>query len=195
MYFEYPYGATPLDPDESKGLIPSYISTQSELNEAEQENIIKGEIWADRQLKKNVLSEAFIKRLHTEMFKEVWRWAGKFRDSEKNIGVPPYKISTELHKLIKDSEYWIKNETYNWDELGARFHHRLVSIHCFSNGNGRHARSMTDLLLKVNGQKPFTWGAGLKDKQMVPGVRTEYIDALRAADEKYLEPLIKFVRG
>lgn len=194
MHFDYPYGATPLDADEVKALIPRYIENQSQLNEAEQENILKAELWAKKQLKKNLLSEEFIKRLHKEMFSKVWRWAGKFRQTNKNIGVDWHKISVELHKLVKDTNYWIENETYHWDELGARFHHRLVSIHCFVNGNGRHARLMTDLLLRSNGEKAFTWGLN-----QVPGlmgatkIRSAYIEALQAADEKDFKLLVNFV--
>lgn len=196
MYFDYPYGATPLDADEVKALIPRYIENQAQLNEAEQENILKAELWAKKRLNKNLLTEEFNKRLHKEMFSMVWRWAGKFRQTSKNIGVDWHKVSVELHKLLKDTSYWIENNTYPWDELGARFHHRLVSIHCFANGNGRHARLMTDLLLRSNAQKPFTWGAksvqGANDLHVV---RTAYIEALQKADRKNFILLIEFVRS
>lgn len=194
MRFEYPYGATPLDADEVKALIPRYMENQAQLNEAEQENILKAELWAKKQLKKNLLTEKFIKRLHKEMFSKVWRWAGKFRQTNKNIGVDWHKISVELHKLLKDTIYWIENETYPWHELGARFHHRLVSIHCFVNGNGRHARLMTDLLLRSNGEKAFTWGLNQDPGVMgTAKIRSAYIEALQAADDKDFKPLVHFV--
>jgi Fic-DOC domain mobile mystery protein B len=196
MDLRYPFGATPLDPNELQALIPKYITTQAELDEAEQENISKGELWANKQKKPDLLTEKFIKRLHKEMFGKVWRWAGTFRQSDKNIGVDWPKISTELYQLLKDTEFWIQNKTYEWDEIGARFHHRLVTIHCFANGNGRHSRAMTDLIMKFNGQKPFTWGARAISKgQMIFDVREKYISALKSADQKDIRPLMEFVKS
>jgi Fic-DOC domain mobile mystery protein B len=195
--FEYPEGATPLDPDEIKGLIPSYISTQAELNAAEQANILEAELWTLGKKDTDFLSLDFIKSLHKKMFKDVWKWAGEFRKSNKNIGIEWPKISEELSKLCKDTEYWIQNKTYEPDELGARFHHRLISIHPFPNGNGRHARLMTDILMVHLNEKKFSWGAkAANDLITLEGeVRDNYIHALRAADGKNIRPLIKFVRS
>lgn len=193
MIFEYPSGATPLDANEKKSLIPPDIATQAALNQAEQSNIISAQKWALSRKRKNILSEEFLCRLHREMFKLVWRWAGKYRTTEKNIGVPPYEITTEVHKLIADCQYWIENKTCDWDELGARFHHRLVAIHLFPNGNGRHGRLATDVLLMTHGQKIFTWGeATFYDNKHL---RENYITALREADQKNYQSLIEFVRS
>jgi len=188
-------GATPLDPNEIEGLTPSDISTQQQLNQAEQQNIIRGEVWAFERNHKDILSEVFLKRLHVKMFGDVWRWAGKFRKTNKNIGVDWHQLPTELRKLFDDSKFWIENETYEWLELGARFHHRLVSIHPFPNGNGRLSRMMTDLVLHQHKQNRFTWGnrpdSGKIDS--VGPLRERYITALREADQRKFKALMTFV--
>lgn len=193
MIFEYPHGATPLNANEKKSLIPPDIATQAALNQAEQSNIISAQKWALNRKRKNILSEEFLCRLHREMFKLVWRWAGKYRSTEKNIGVSPYEITTEVYKLIADCQHWIENKIFDWDELGARFHHRLVSIHLFPNGNGRHGRLATDVLLMTHGQKIFTWGKPTLHNDS--RARENYIMALRKADQKNYQTLIEFVRS
>ena len=183
--------ATPLTEEEREQLIPSYITLRSELNEAEQANILEAEEWAFAR-KRDVLDERFLKTLHKRMFGRVWRWAGQFRQSERNIGVDAYRISTDLRQLIDDCRYWIENGTFDPDEIATRFHHRLVSIHPFPNGNGRHARLAADLLLTALGRPRFSWGrVNLVD----PGeTRQAYVAALRAADNHDYGPLLDFVR-
>ena len=188
-----PSGATPLDPDEAKELIPTSISTQDELNAFEQVNILDAERWALARPRKAVLEEGFIRNLHRRMFDQVWKWAGRYRRSDKNIGVPWPQIPTKVAALCADARYWIEHHTYAWDDLGARFHHRLVTVHPFANGNGRHARLMTDVVLVNNEQKPFTWGR--QDLASPGGARARYIAALQAADQHDLQPLVAFVRG
>ncbi len=152
---KYEQGATPLNPDELAGLIPDYISTQEELNKLERKNIIEAEKWLSK--KKTVsLNVSFILNVHKKMFENVWTWAGKIRTSDKSIGIFWQNITVELSKLLDDTQYWINESIYNWDELAIRFHHRLISIHPFSNGNGRHARLVTDLLLTSNNQEAFS---------------------------------------
>ena len=188
-------GATPLDPDEIAGLIPSDVSTQGQLNQAEQQNILRGELWAFERKKKDLLSEAFAKRLHKKMFGDVWRWAGSFRKSNKSIGIDWHQIPIELRKLFDDTKYWIENGTYEWQELATRFHHRMVLIHPFPNGNGRFSRTYTDLLLVHNQQERFSWG-NLNDSGKIEDVgplRDKYISALKAADRKSYGSLIEFV--
>lgn len=193
MKFNYPPGATPLDPDEAEGLIPTHITTQGQLNEWELANIREGERWAFSRKRSDLLSIQFAKRLHKQMFGNTWRWAGTFRSTEKNIGVDPAQITTELKKLFDDVAYQIEHKSYQLDEIAARFHHRLTWIHPFPNGNGRHARLMTDLLLKQNGAKLFNWGS---DNLVAPGeVRDRYIAALRVADGRDYALLFKFVRS
>jgi len=183
---------TPLTEEEKEGLIPSYITLRSELNEAEQANILDAEDWA-RKRRRHVLDATFLDGLHKHMFGKVWKWAGTHRRTGKNIGVDPYRISLDLGQLIDDCRFWIENKTYPSDEIAARFHHRLVWIHCYPNGNGRHARLATDLLLTAMGAKPFSWGqASLTD---FGEARARYIAALRAADAHDIAPLLNFVRS
>jgi len=186
-------GDTELTPVERESLIPSYITFRRELNEAEQANIVEAQSWAFSR-KRDVLDEALLTSLHKRMYGNVWRWAGEHRTSDKNIGdVDAYRIPTELRELLDNCRYWIDNKTYEPDEIAARFHHRLVFIHCYPNGNGRHARLATDLLLTQMGEVPFSWGgANLVD---AGEVRTRYIKALQAADRHDIGPLLGFVRS
>ena len=186
-------GTTPLDPGETAGLIPSHITTQQQLNEWELANILEGERWAFGRRHKDLLSIQFVGALHKRMFGNTWSWAGTFRNSEKNIGVAPENIQPELMKLCKDIEVQLEHKKHVLDEIAARFHHRLVSIHPFANGNGRLARTMTDLLLVQNGAERFTWGAS--DLVAEGKARQRYLDALRAADAKNYKPLFDFVRS
>ena len=184
--------ATELEHEEREGLIPSYISLRSELNEAEQANILEAQQWAFFR-KRDVLNMKFLNTLHKKMFGNVWRWAGTFRHTEKNIGVSAYLISQELNQLLDDCRYWLEYKTYAPDEVAVRFHHRLVLIHPYPNGNGRHARLATDLLLKSMSCDSFTWG---RTTLIDPGeTRKKYINALREADKHNFQPLIAFVRS
>lgn len=184
--------ATPLDEEEKDGLIPSYITTRGELNEAEQANILEAEDWAFTR-KRDVLNERFLDDLHKRMLGRVWRWAGTHRRSGKSVGIDAYQIPTALRQMIDDCRYWIAHDTYPPDEIAARFHHRLVWIHPYPNGNGRHARLATDLLLKSLGQPRFSWG---RESLVDAGqTRQRYVDALRAADRHDFWPLLEFVRS
>lgn len=184
--------STPLTVEEREGLIPSYVTLRRELNEAEQANILEAEQWAFSRTR-NVLDERFLTALHKRMFGRVWRWAGKFRRTERNVGVDPFRIAIDLRQLLDDSRYWIEHSTYQPDEICARFHHRLVAIHPFPNGNGRHARLSTDLLLVELGQPRFSWG---RTNLVNPGeTRQAYVAALRAADGRNIQPLLAFVRS
>ncbi len=185
-------GGTELTEEEREGLIPSYITLRSELNEAEQANILEAEEWAFAR-KRDLLKEEFLNNLHKRMYGNVWRWAGRYRTSGKNIGIDAYRIPTELRQLLDDCRYWIENGTYEPDEIAVRFHHRIVSIHCYPNGNGRHARLAADLLLRSIGQERFSWGGeNLVD---VGETRERYVAALQAADEHDIGPLLEFVRS
>lgn len=194
MKFVYPAGATPLDQDEVIGLIPSHITIQSDLNEWEANNILEAESWVySASHHGNILTLEFIKILHKKMFNKTWKWAGSFRKTEKNIGVSPFKITSALSTLLDDVRCKIENQSFQWDELAYRFHHRLVKIHPFPNGNGRHARLMTDLLLVQAGQLRFTWGSKKLDTE--GEVRRQYIEAMRAADKGDYSFLSIFVRA
>lgn len=183
---------TPLDPDEREAIIPSYITLRSELNAAEQDNILEAESWAFRR-RRDVLDEALLSNLHLRMYGHVWRWAGQYRRSDKNIGVDWPTIPQHLHQLLNDSRFWVERESYGPDEIAARFHHKLVWIHCYPNGNGRHGRLAADLLLTSMDRPRFSWGrANLVD---VSETRLRYVAALRAADHHDFVPLLAFVRS
>lgn len=184
--------ATPLTPSERAGLMPTYIALRSELNEAEQRNIAEADQWAFAR-KRAVVSEPLLRGLHRRMFNRVWRWAGKYRTTERNLGIPSYRIEPELRQILEDVQYWIEHGSYSLDELAVRFHHRLVAVHPFANGNGRWSRLAADLLIVSQGGARFTWGA--TDLLAVSDVRRRYIDALRAADVHDLARLVAFARS
>src|SRR5882757_8828667 len=190
--FEESDHATPLTPEERRELIPAHIAYRSELNEAEQENIAYAQDWALGR-RRDLLNEKFINDLHRHMFGDVWRWAGKFRTSERNLGIAYYEIPAAVRQLLDDTKTWIKLKAYPPDEIAVRFHHRLVQIHPFPNGNGRHARLMADLLVMKFGGERFSWGrANLQD---AGAVRQHYIAALQFADDHDIGPLLTFARS
>ena len=194
MNFDYPEGATPLDPDETRGLLLSHITNRSELDRWEQENISEAELWAFSRAPNDILTVDFIKRMHKRMFGHVWRWAGEKRTSGKNIGVEVWQIDPDLSNLCADVAVWMEHGAYPPDEIAVRFHQRLTAIHPFPNGNGRHARLMTDILLvHLLGQPRFTWGSG--NLVNAGDCRKQYIDALRAANRNDYGPLLAFVRS
>lgn len=185
-----------LEEEEKEGLKIKTITTQGELNEFEQLNIEKAVEWTIHSNLKpnNILTEEFIKDLHRRMFGDVWKWAGEFRRTEKNIGIPWTQIRESLKTLLDDTNYWIENETYSADEIAIRFKHRIVSIHCFPNGNGRHSRMMADIIMEsIFNEEIFTW----QQSNMVRAKKTrkEYINSLKEADHGNLIPLIKFAKN
>jgi len=193
MIFDEPEGATPLDPDEIDGLKFAHVATRGELNELEQANITAGMLWLRRRRKNPILTESFMRQLHKKLFGEVWRWAGAFRKTEKNIGVDPIEIAVQLRMLLGDALYWAEHGTYAPLEAAAKFHHRLVQIHLFPNGNGRHARIATDLFLKEYFQHPpIDWAGGYELENMNER-RKDYIAALRGADKGEYSALRLFV--
>lgn len=189
---DYPPGATPLDADELASLIPRHLTNQAELNEWEQLNIVEGDKWARKQ-RKEILTDVFLRQLHKQMFGETWKWAGEFRKSDKNIGVDWLHIGVELKKLLDDVRYQVEHGTFPADEIAVRLHHRLVAIHPFPNGNGRHARMLADLFVERLGKPRFSWGSrSLID---ATDTRKNYIAALQAADECDIAPLLAFARS
>ena len=184
--------STPLTAEEREGLIPSYIALRGELNEAEQANILEADAWAFSR-ERDVLDEGFLNTLHKRMYGNVWRWAGTYRRSQKNVGIEYFRIPAELRTLLDDCRYWIEHDTFARDEIAARFHHRLVWIHCYPNGNGRHARTAADLLLTSLGRDRFSWGS--TNLIEAGATRAAYVAALRAADNHDYGPLCAFVRS
>ncbi len=187
-------GRPSLDPEEREGLKFKHVTTRGELDHLEQANIEEGLRWLARRRNPDILNEAFVRDLHKHLFGQVWTWAGKFRRTEKNIGIDPRNIAVALRELLDDAKYWVEHKTYPPLEICLRFHHRLVLIHPFANGNGRHARIMADALsTKVLGEELIDW-AGAHDLHSMNVRRAEYIRALQLADEGDLSMLLKFAR-
>ena len=192
-----PLGATPIDPDEADGLIPTHLVFRGDLDELEEANIQAALAWARQRTlwgrrRADILTEDFLYALHRRMFGLVWDWAGEIRRTNKNIGVDKHAIRTEVRNLIEDARLWREQGVYGRDELAVRFHHRLVAIHPFPNGNGRHSRLMADLIVERAGGEPFSWGGGTLAS--TSELRSRYIAALRKADGGDLKPLIAFAR-
>lgn len=195
---KYDTGQTPLDPDEMDGLLIATVLTRGDLDEVEQRNIEEAIRWTIERRKhfseEEILTEQFVMLLHTKMYGGVWEWAGRFRNTNKNIGVDKFQISAELKALLDDCRYWIKNNSFPEDEIAIRLKHRIVSIHCFPNGNGRHSRLLADLVAeKIFGKPVFTWGS--KSLIRSDDLRSAYLDALRKADKGFIESLVSFARS
>jgi Fic-DOC domain mobile mystery protein B len=183
---------TPLTVEEREQLIPAYITLRHELNEAEQVNIGEALRWAMSR-KRDVLDQNFLSELHRHMFGDVWRWAGQYRTTARNIGVDAYRIAMDVRQLVDDARYWVEHGTYPPDEIAVRFSHRLVAIHPFPNGNGRLSRLVGDLLARQLGQPAFSWG---RTKLIDAGAtRARYVESLRAADNHDIELLLLFARS
>lgn len=190
--FEADDNSTPLTAEEKDGLKLKWITLRSELNEAEARNIAQAQIWLMSNKNKDVCSDTFLRELHKKMFGDVWKWAGTYRTSERNIGVVPYQIPIKLMQLFDDVKFWIENKTYSNREIAVRLHHKLVQIHPFPNGNGRISRLMSDLVLeKLEGTK-FYWGN--TNLVNVSEVRSAYIAALRKADAGDYSALMEFTQ-
>ena len=196
LNLEYIDGQTPLDEEEMQGLLIHTVTTRGELDEFEQMNIEKGIAWTLTRnfTKDKIITEGFVRELHQRMFGDVWSWAGDFKHSDKNIGVKWQVVGIELRKLLDDMNYWLENKTYGEDETTIRFKHRIVNIHCFANGNGRHSRLIADVITKnIFGKEEFTWS---KADLVKPGqTRKNYLDAIRQADIGNITPLISFARS
>lgn len=196
LEINYLDGQTPLSEEELDGLKILSISTREELDEFEQFNIEKAIQWTfgKKIQAKDLLSEKFIKDLHKKMYGEVWKWAGSFRTSEKNLGIKSYLIPVQLKQLLDDAMYWYENQIYSSDEVAVRFKHQLVSIHCFANGNGRHSRLMADLIMEKLYKEPFLpWGGSSLVKSNEK--RKEYIKAIKIADRQDVSQLIMFAKS
>ena len=192
MKFNYPDGSTPLEQEELADLIPDHIVTQEQLNAWEERNILIAQEWALKQ--EEILTISFIKQLHKYMFNKTWKWAGQFRKSDKNIGIHWPQISTKTRELCDDVSYQLENNVFSYDEIAIRLHHRLVWIHPFPNGNGRHARLMADLLIMQQKGSRFSWGMH-QDLYRATPIRKQYITALQCADKGDYSLLLAFARS
>jgi Fic-DOC domain mobile mystery protein B len=192
----YNDGQTPLDEDETEGLLIQSIATRGELDEFEQQNIEDAIQWSlTRRFKsEQILSESFILELHKRMYRNVWRWAGEYRKTNKNIGVDKLEIPVALRSLIDDASYWFEHNVYEPVEFAIRIKHRLVSIHCFPNGNGRHSRMIADIIVEKIFQQPvFSWGSRTISDEKES--REKYLLALRKADKGDFDLLLKFAKS
>ncbi|MEP7235964.1 MAG: mobile mystery protein B, partial [Ignavibacteriota bacterium] len=179
---EYSAGQTPLGEEEMDGL-RRRVDSRNVLNALEEQNIIRALNWSSRITVglEEILSEEFIKRVHQRMFGDVWSWAGSFRRTNKNIGVDKFEISLRLKDICNDCRFWIENKTFAADEIAVRFKHRIVLVHPFANGNGRHSRMIGDILISKYFKRPeFSWSG--KSLISVGESRRKYIAALRKAD-------------
>ena len=194
MSSEKPGGTTPLSPEELSDLIPN-LATKEELNEWERENILSARRWAmaDRSSPLAMISDEYVRRLHRKMFSQTWKWAGQYRRTEKNLGIPFHQIRERLAALFGDVHYWLENRIYSPDETAIRFHHRLVAIHPFPNGNGRQGRLVAEVLVKKLGHPVFSWGAAELTHR--GEFRARYLDALKVADDGDIRPLLEFARS
>jgi Fic-DOC domain mobile mystery protein B len=189
---EEPEGATPLSPEEREGLVPSHVTLRRELNELEQQNILEADTWAFAR-RRDPMDEQFGRGLHARMFCNVWEWAGTYRRTNKNIGVDRELIHVRLYEALDNYRYWIEHKTFAVDEIAARFHHALVLIHPFPNGNGRWSRLMADILVVRLGRPRFTWGGRSLDTPSE--TRKAYIATLKAADRHDYSHLMPFARS
>jgi len=192
----YNDGQTPLDEDEKEGLLIKSISTKGELNEFEQQNIEDAIQWSlTRKFKPDqILTETFIQALHKRMYGRVWRWAGEYRKTNKHIGVDRLEIPINLRSLIDDAKFWLEHNVYKPDEFAIRFKHRLVSIHFFPNGNGRHSRMIADIIIeKIHKLSVFSWGGTSLSEDT--DIRAQYLKAIRKADKGDFDLLFKFARS
>ena len=201
---DYIDGQTPLDEEEKDGLLIPTIATRGELDEFEQQNIEQAVQWTlGRSFKPEVIfTEDFIRAVHKRMYVDVWAWAGEFRKTNKNLGVDKWQIQSDLKYLLEDATYWHENNTYSPDEIALRFKHRIVSIHCFPNGNGRHSRLMADIIIEKIYKLPvFSWGAALSlsigaaNLSSEGDTRTAYLKAVKTADNGDYSLLLAFARS
>lgn len=190
---EDPPGATPLGPAQLSGLRQTWVTTRGELDAVEQANIVAGQTWASRTRRRDILTDSFVRALHKAMFGDVWHWAGEYRTRETNIGVPPHHVPIALRECLDTAQFWLDARPFADDEIAVLVHHRLVQIHPFPNGNGRHTRLMADLVAERLGRPVFTWGRA--SLAAAGPTRATYISALRAADNQDTGPLLAFARS
>jgi Fic-DOC domain mobile mystery protein B len=185
-------GHTVLGEDDREGLIPSYVATRGELFEAEQRNISEA-LLKQAPSTDELLDDAHLRALHGKMLGSVWSWAGKYRTTNTNLGVPFEQIPGAMRALVLDTRTWVDGDIYEPDEIAVMFHHRLVAIHPFPNGNGRLGRIAADYLIMSFGRERFSWGAS--SYASTEELRSAYLGCLRAADNGDPTDLMRFARS
>jgi Fic family protein len=161
--------------------------------------IVKGE---------TVLTEAFIRQLHTLLLKETsYKEAqtsdgkptrrkievGKYKTQPNHVNTvtgeifyfaAPEETPAKMHELIE----WFRNEKEKPDVipiiLAALFHYRFIRIHPFDDGNGRVARILMNFILMQFGYPPVI--IKTEDKE-------NYYAVLRLADADELEPFVEYI--
>lgn len=186
-------GSTPLDPEEEEDLIPGHITTLQELNDWEAANIARATVRAMRRKRSDVLTESFVRTLHLWMFSDTWRWAGSYRRTDKNIGSPHYRIAADVRETCANATTWVENQAWAFDEIAVRLHHRMVVVHPFPNGNGRHARLLADVFLFQKDLPALTWGSTKLTR--AGAAREEYLAALKEADRGDFRRLLSVARS
>ena len=195
-----PNDGTPLTDGERQGLrLP--VLTRTELNRAEAEGITQAMTWlflSRRRLRPEAVTrEEWLQRLHWRMYNQVWMWAGQYRTTDRNLGVPYWRIRMEMRDVQADAQAWLADTSakrFSKDECAIRFGYRLVVIHPFPNGNGRWSRLVADALVVALGGRRFTWGGGTLTE--TGRLRRSYITALQIADTTGdFAPLITFARS
>ncbi len=182
-------GETPIDPS---GLKDRSIKTRTELNEVEAENIRKVYVkyLADRPTRKSApFDYQWLFKLHREMFHEVWVWAGKPRTHDVNLGVSWPNIQEQLWALLADLNEWQESLQMSLIEQSARLHYRAVWIHPFCNGNGRWARMLASIWLRLHSGPLLVWPEEHIEERSI--IRDEYLATLYKADEGEFSPLIR----
>ena len=189
-------GDTLLSPEELDMLIPKHVTIRAQLDEVEQANIEEGLVWLLSQRNitaEKLFSKEFQDKLHIKMLGQVWEWAGKTRTRETNIGVMPHQIEIERKKLNDDAVFWCEATVMTPKELAITFHHKLIQIHCYPNGNGRHGRIMADLIVeKLYEMKRLDW---ITEDMLHEGeARDIYIDAMKSADDNSYKLLFGLIK-
>lgn len=190
-----PQGAT-LGGDTS-GLIRIDLTTQAARNAAETESIDEANakyVFKPRpkQPGSGWLTDKFIRKVHSDMFGSIWEWGGQYRRHNTLPGIEWPRISEEILKLCGDFAYWDKIRPMAPLEIAAYLHHRLVWIHPFANGNGRHARLITDIFF-CSCEHPLPKWPQIHRMPHGDGIRIRYINALKEADEGKYESLMSFM--
>ena len=183
-------GETPLD--DISGLQIKSVTTRSELDVVEAENILDAFLkytLSPEQVKNIAFDTKFLQQLHQDMFGDVWSWAGEFRTTQTSIGIEAVNIRQALYQLMDDLKFW--ETAWDYKDTATRLHYSLVKIHPFLNGNGRCARLFTDLWLLSIGKEMLEWGDENLDN--VNGSRKEYISSLQEVDSGSYERLKKFM--
>jgi len=189
-------GETPLD--DISGLRLSWVRTSSALDKAEYRNIaaaIEKYLSGRPSRRAAPFTANWMLKLHGEMLGDVWRWAGKIRNAELNIGIEWMLIPDRMEELARDAAFWRQCEDADRDLLSeaAILHHRAVRIHPFLGGNGRWARLLAEIWLRQHSHAGINWPENVLPAKDSP-IRLEYIAALKTADAGDVDPLIELHR-